>query len=285
MRDMRCGFRGRPEQGFTLIELLVVIAIIAILAGILLPALSKAKTKGQGIYCMNDMRQLMLAWRMYADDNNDQLPSNRWGGYPNYVGGIISFAKHNRDNTNTIFLVDKRFAQMGPYVQNPKVYKCPADNSKALIGETLYPRVRSRSMNGYLGSDNSLDALDGRFDRAYREGSVALGIPDKLSDIKNPSPSSTWVFLDEHKGTVNDGFFRVIMEARGRNARMGDLPGHYHNGANGFSFADGHAEIHRWLDTRTRVPFSEDQPLPFNVASPNNRDIEWMQARTAGEIK
>lgn len=268
--------------GFTLIELLVVIAIIAILAGLLLPTLSKAKAKGQGVYCLNNLRQLMLGWRLYAEDSKDALAGNTWGSLPNWVAGIMSFQIDAADNTNTAFLVDGGFAQIGPYVQNPRCYKCPADNSKVRIAGRNHERVRSCAMNGYLGSPNDLDLLDGKADAAYRGSGTAFRIPPKLTDFINPSPSETWVFLDEHKGTINDGFFRVIMESTGASARMGDLPGHYHNGANGFSFVDGHAEVHRWLDARTKVPWNQDQGLPFDVASPNNPDIAWMQARTAG---
>ena len=90
----------------------------------------------------------------------------------------------------------------------------------------------------------------------------------------------TWVFLDEHQGTINDGFFRVIMEDTGAQAHMGDLPAYYHNNANSWSFVDGHSEIHRWHDARTMVPWQRNQPLPFDVPSPNNSDIAWMQERT-----
>ena len=140
-------------------------------------------------------------------------------------------------------------------------------------------------MNGYLGTLNPLDGADGAADGVYKEGGKAHSIVSSMSGFKSRGPSEIWVFLDEHKGTLNDGFFRVFMEFEGAQARMGDLPGWYHNGANGFSFADGHAEIHKWRDPRTRVPFNKDEQQTFSVPSPNNQDIAWMQSRTAERVQ
>ena len=183
--DMRWRAKAR-NAGFTLIELLVVIAIIAILAALLLPALSKTKSKGQGVYCLNNMRQMMLGWRMYCEDYNDGLPSNQWGSLPNWVAGVLDFSANNRDNTNTVYLVDGRYAQIGPYVKNPAAYHCPGDNSTAQILGVELPRVRSISMNGYLGSPNSLDEYDGKVDHAYDYGGKSYQIPAKLSQFLQP---------------------------------------------------------------------------------------------------
>ena len=139
-------------------------------------------------------------------------------------------------------------------------------------------------MNGYLGTMNSLDLYDGVMDGKYRLGSLAYRIARKVSDIITPGPATTWFFLDEHPGSINDGFFRVIMEDSGAAAHMGDFPGSNHNTADGFSFADGHAEIHKWLDSRTSIPFNGNS-MPFNTPSPNNPDIAWMQQRTSAQVK
>ncbi len=263
------------SRGFTLIELLVVIAIIAILAGLLLPALSKAKTKGQGIFCMNNTKQLMLAWRLYVDDQNGKIPA-AYSDIPSYnvwVYGILNWDGNNRDNwdlTNT--LVKGTIWKYTSGTQ--KIYKCPADVylTKA---PNARPRLRSNSINAWMGMHDGKPTWFGL--------SPPWRMFLKESDVV--VPSETWVFVDEHPDSINDGFFCTDMNPAPNlsAAVLPDCPASYHNGACGFVFADGHSEIHRWVNPRTRIPVKRVDN--FNAGNQsNNKDIEWLWSKTTQRL-
>ena len=245
----------RTTGAFTLIELLVVIAIIAILAGMLLPALAKAKTKAQGIMCMNNTKQLQLCWFLYAHDNDNKLVPNGDGGADGWVGGWLV----NATDATNVNKLKPPAGKLWPYNSSAAIYKCPADRSTATIGGKKYPRVRSLSMSGNMNGNSWYTALIERTWWTYR----------KTSEIQNPSQA--FVFIDERPESIDDGY--LLVELRLPDS-WGNLPAIYHNGAAGFSFADGHAEVKKWIDPDTLRP-----GVLGTRRSP--RDVKWIQEHTS----
>jgi len=237
----------------------------------LLPALTKAKIKAQGIQCMSNNKQLTLAWIMYAHEFNDNLVWNDLTSTGSgWVRGILNYDGNNPDNTNTLWLTDPQYAKLAPYTaKTAGVYKCPADKSAVTILGQRYPRVRSISMS---------QAMNSRDDWLSHITNAKYAVFRRLMDINPLGPSKAYVLIDEHPDSINYGDFAVAMNdgAPSSAIMIVDVPASYHNGACGISFADGHAEIHKWHDSRTMPAITGIFMASSVQASPGNKDMIYM---------
>jgi prepilin-type processing-associated H-X9-DG protein len=283
--------------GFTLVELAVVIATLAVLIAVLLPAIAGTRPNAQAFQCLENQRQLILAWQMYAQDNSDILPPNdfpwktqesRNGTEKNWVFGSMLVPL---DMINTSLLVNPQLSSLALYNTNPAAYKCPADI--AVVQNKV--RARSVSMNCAVGTrwySAGLGSPGGSHTGPVGSpvgGGWLSGIysdPDpnyrtygKITQMTKPGPSMTWVIIDENPDTINDPLIAISMNAN----LLVDLPAKYHNGGAGMSFADGHAEIHKWTDD-----FAQALP-PGTITGqgnifrpvPPSHDTAWLQPRTS----
>ena len=289
--------RNRTRAGFTLMELLVVIAIISILASLLLPAIARAKQKAQGIACLNNHRQLALAWLMHAHDNEDRFayagpnltqpdPESLW------MDGILDFQPGNRSNWDVTRDIEK--SPLWSYCgRSYGIFKCPADRSSVVPSDGPFagrrtPRVRSMTLSTWMGG------LGGVTMPGNVRGFPGLSSPPwrmyrRLDDLIEPGPSMTILFWDQREDTINTGSLAIDMTGWQNEPELtqwnDDMPGSYHGRAGGLSFADGHSEIRRWKDGRTVPPIRPGVARgSFVEKQPRNQDIIWLQERTTRRI-
>jgi prepilin-type N-terminal cleavage/methylation domain-containing protein/prepilin-type processing-associated H-X9-DG protein len=283
------------RNAFTLIELLTVIGIIAVLAAVLLPALSRAQERARGIVCLNNTKQLDLACTVYAGDNGERFPYNlglvgsSFRTDLNWVNNVMTWDLSS-DNTNLATLTQ---ASLGSLVGgNTPVYHCPSDQALSSVQRAAgWPaRIRSYSMNAMVGDAGNFST------NGYNVNNPNYTQFFKLTQI--PHPSDIFVFLDEHPDSIDDGYFLdkdtpTAGGGYGYGANQPavyqwlDLPASYHNEATAFSFADGHAALHRWLQSTTirpPAPLAANLPIPIPASPADARaDFEWLMLHMSME--
>ncbi len=263
-----------PRNGFTLIELLVVIAIIAILAGMLLPALARAKQKALGLNCNSNAKQLQLAWTLYATDFHDYLVSNALDSPNAWISGDSADLANNMPGATNVLTV--RNGLLYKYNTSEKIYLCPGQPkvySANTGGELNYTPARSFSISGQMNGGQ--DAGNGNVNPIILGSNPASAPANKrMADIRRPVPSEAMVFVDESEYTIDDGYFAALVNED----TWQNYPASRHNISASFSFADGHSELHRWIEPTTPLLKNPSgyAPAPRSTGGGRNQDLQWV---------
>jgi prepilin-type processing-associated H-X9-DG protein len=253
----------KDQAAFTLAELLVVVGVLTVLALLSVSALAHSQPSSDRAGCASNLRRLMQAWQMYADDHSGQLVACTGAGA--WISGYMDYSAANSDNTNTVLLTNATYAAIGPYVNSASLFHCPGDSATLIYGNGPRLRARSYSMNSYVGPNPN------PWNDAYQ-------VMTKLTEI--PQPDGIFVLLEEHPDSINDGMFVSDPGAVGVSARLVDYPAYFHLGAANLGMADGHVAYWRWADARTMPPVTGYSAL-FNVNTPNNPDVTKIAASTS----
>lgn len=266
---------GRHRVGFTLLELMIVIAVIMILVSMLAAALGRAKAKAHAVKCLGNLKQLQLAWQLYADDNEGRLVPN-WNFevvesapevFPTWARGVMTLAADNPDNTNTLYLTK---GLLGAYAMVANPFRCPSDRSVAQIRGIALPRVRTAAMNHWMGFGNV----------QWSQGQHRFL---RMSDIVAPPPSQAFVLTMQREDAIEDAWMRIDPES---GDGVVQWPESYHNRAGNFAFADGHVAAHRWRDSRTAPPIRARVPLSdWTMPLAKNPDAQWIREHATSPLR
>jgi len=267
----RSNFRPthNSNAAFALNDLLITLAVLALLIIVQLPSMAGGSRNSNAETCRNNLRQLIQAWQMYAADNSGKITPNNGsdpGPIGSWVKGWLDFTS-SQDNINVDYLVgfdgprsNRMYGHLGRYLQSPNVFRCPSDTSTAHVSGGDQARVRSVSMNSWMGGNEYC-------------GSGQYRIYKTLGDVA--TPARRFVIIEERPDSINDGMLMVDMISA-----FVDFPAFYHNSGSWISFADGHVELRRWTDPRTMPGFKASEFIPLIVPSPNNSDLDWIRERT-----
>ena len=269
---------GRTGRGFTIVDLLVLLAVLGVLAATLLPALASSQPRGKASQCLNNMRQLTLAWTLYASENNERLAINSdphglagpAGASPSWITGTLDWTTRS-NNTNLLYLINDQYSLLGSYLgRSASVFACPAadvvSGLQRSVGWTR--RVRSVAMDGEVGDGNKFGFPP--------FGWTAWYVAKKSTDFNQPGPGQAWVFMDEHPDSIDDGIMYTSSYATDG---IVELPADLHDGAGTVTFADGHVEMHKWTGAAANesVRYYPRAEIPGNT---NDPDMVWLAQHT-----